>query len=129
MKKWMMLPALAVLSGLSGCQTKDTGFAFTTQHQYRHRLFTGGYEFIKFKPDGTVYAEIRQEGINVKTNGTYALFKTQHGPFYRVNVDLKSGPRRTIEFSGIPDNTLVDEQKSQAWKLHRVLRPDENKLM
>ncbi|QKZ12474.1 hypothetical protein [Spirosoma sp. KUDC1026] len=129
MKKWMIVPALAFLSGLSGCQHKDTGFAFTTQHQYRHRLFTGGYEFIKFKPDGTVYVEMRHDGINVRTNGTYALFKTQHGPFYRVNVALESGPRRNIEFSGIPDNTLVDDQKSQAWKLHRVLSPTSNELM
>lgn len=122
-----MLPALAVLSGLSGCQTKDTGFAFTTQHQYRHRLFTGGYEFIKFKPDGTVYAEIRQEGINVKTNGEY--YCQSHGQFYDILVSLDKGPRRTIKFSGFPYSALHDHEKSQIWKLHRILSPTRNELM
>jgi uncharacterized protein (DUF2147 family) len=127
MKKWMIILVLAIMSGLSGCQHKDTGFAFTSQRQYRHHLFTGGYEFIKFKPDGTVYAEIRHQGINAKTNGKY--YCRSHGQLYDIYVSLDEGPRRTMTFSGMLQNVISDGQKSQTWKLHRVLRPEENKLM
>jgi len=128
MKKWMIIPVLAIMSGLSGCQHKDTGFAFTSQRQYRHHLFTGGYEFIKFKPDGTVYAEIRHQGINAKTNGEYYYRVDGHGA-YNIYVSLENGPRRIIKFSRVPHFLLHDWEKGQTWKLHRVLRPEENKLM
>ncbi|GAB3763841.1 hypothetical protein [Spirosoma pomorum] len=128
MKKWTtLLPVLVVLFGSYGCRHKDTGFAFTSQRQYNHRLFTGGYEFIKFKPDGTVYAEVRQDGINVKTSGKY--YCQLRGPVHDIYVSLDEGPRRTIKFSGMLYNMITDDSKSQTWKLHRALKPDENVLM
>jgi hypothetical protein len=128
MKKWLiLLPVLAILLGSHGCRHKDTGFAFTSQRQYRHRLFAGGYELIKFKPDGRVYAEIRQDGINVKSNGKY--YCQLHGPVHDICVSLDEGPRRTIMFSGMLNDILIDGTKSQTWKLQRTFKLNESKLM
>ncbi|RYE15725.1 MAG: hypothetical protein EOP45_18245 [Sphingobacteriaceae bacterium] len=102
---------LVSLCFLSSCHSSEKGTSFHSQKQYRHRLFKGGYETIRFKPDGKVYVELLENGTTVKANGDYQRDKSQ------IKLTLLTGPRRNISFWQLPSNELLDSDKNNRWEI------------
>lgn len=98
------------LLSLSGCHRKNPESTFDSNRQYRHGLFRGGYETIKFKSNGKVYAELLENGMTVKANGNYEREKNQ------IKLALLTGPRRNISFWQLPSNELLDSDKNNRWE-------------
>jgi hypothetical protein len=101
---------LLSLCFLSSCHSSEKSTSFYSQQQYRHPLFKGGYEIIRFKPNGKVYVELLENGMTVKANGDYQRDRNQ------VKLSLLTGPRRNISFWQLPSNELLDSDKNNRWE-------------
>lgn len=96
------------LLGLAGCRHKHPEATFDSNRQYRHALYRGGYETIKFKPDGSVFVKMLVNGVDVIANGEYERDKV-------ITVKLPTGPKRSLVFIETPDRKLLSFDTNHRW--------------
>lgn len=97
------------LLSLSSCQRKNPESTFDSDRQYRHHLFTGGYETIMFKPNGSVFVKMLVNGVDVIANGTYERNKL-------ITVKLPTGSMSSMVFIEIPDKKLLSFDTNHRWE-------------
>lgn len=103
-----LVAAFYILS-LSSCQNKRQEATFSSEQQYRHALYRGGYDTIKFKPDGSVFVKMLVNGVDVIANGKYKRNKL-------ITIELPIGPERSMVFVETPDKKLLSFDTSQRWE-------------
>ncbi|WP_345245606.1 hypothetical protein [Nibrella saemangeumensis] len=106
-----LLATSVILTILGGCTNDKNDYPpFTSERQYRHALYKGGYETIKFKPNGQVYAKMLVNGTEVEANGNYRIRKKHY-----IDVALASGPYRKIHFINPIEEELIESNRSFRW--------------
>jgi len=103
-----LVVAFGILS-LSSCQNQNQKPTFSSEQQYRHALYRGGYETIKFKPDGSVFVKMLVNGVDVIANGKYERDKL-------ITIKLPTNPKRNLVFMETPDKKLLSFETNHHWQ-------------
>jgi hypothetical protein len=107
----LIVTGVLLITILSACtKDKHAEAPFASELKFRHPLYKGGFETIKFKPNGQVYAEMLVNGEEVKANGSYKIKDKR-----RIEVALSTGPYQKIHFFKIADEIMVESSRTFEW--------------